>query len=160
MMSLELIPETVMCSAVQRTRIQNRMPVYARKRLKLIPVPCLPAVSLKFKCDAISHVTILFLSAGWTEWSNWTKCSVECGATGLKSRTRSCSEAEIGSLWCRCGGSSPVTSCIGCLTSDWQTVNQSETSISEPFIIGYHDETNLGFVQVEKCDSCRKFYRD
>ena len=56
MMSLELIPETVMCSAVQRTRIQNRMSVYARKRLKLIPVPCLPVVSLKLKCDAISHV--------------------------------------------------------------------------------------------------------
>ena len=96
-------------------------------------------------------------SAGWTNWSSWTKCSIECGGTGLKSRTRSCSDAEIGSQWCRCGGSSPIIGCAGCLNSGWHKItNQSEASISEPVINGYHDETNLGYVQVEKCDSCRK----
>lgn len=95
--------------------------------------------------------------AGWTDWSNWTKCTVECGATGLKSRTRSCSEAEIGSKWCRCGASSPVISCVGCLTSDWSIMNKSETNISDIFIPGYHDESDLGYLQVEKCDACRKY---
>ena len=104
--------------------------------------------------DIIEYTYIL---AGWTEWSNWTKCSLECGETGLKSRTRSCSGAEIGSKWCRCGVSSPDIGCVGCLTSDWTKMNESETDILDLNIPGYHDESDLGYFQVEKCDACRKY---
>ena len=103
------------------------------------------------------RIEYTYILAAWTEWSNWTKCSVECGETGLKSRTRSCSGAEIGSKWCRCGFSSPDIGCVGCLTSDWTKINETETDILDPIISGYHDESDLGYLQVEKCDACRKY---
>ena len=36
-------------------------------------------------------------------------------------------------------------------------MNKSETSISDKVIPGYHDESDLGYLQVEKCDACRKY---
>ena len=149
MKNLELILETAPCFADQQIKIQILVPTLTKLNL----ARCQHVVSIN--SNFISRNNIFL--AGWTDWSNWTKCTVECGATGLKSRTRSCSEAEIGSKWCRCGASSPVISCVGCLTSDWSIMNKSETNISDIFIPGYHDESDLGYLQVEKCDACRKY---
>lgn len=179
-----LILETVLCYVDQPIRIQIRIRVGKLAKLSLArcqPVVSTPVghsndvdniMSLKSVINIIemsptsvtniySHlydiIEYTYILAGWTEWSNWTKCSVECGETGLKSRTRSCSGAEIGSKWCRCGVSSPDIGCVGCLTSDWTKMNESETDILDLIIPGYHDESNLGYLQVEKCDACRKY---
>ena len=36
-------------------------------------------------------------------------------------------------------------------------MRESETDILDPIIPGYHDESDLGYLQVEKCDACRKY---
>ncbi|XP_072035679.1 coadhesin-like [Amphiura filiformis] len=46
----------------------------------------------------------LKLDGAWIEWTPWTTCSIRCGGTGTRSRTRSCTDPEP-----LCGG----MDCVG-----------------------------------------------
>ena len=37
------------------------------------------------------HDIILLVNGAWSGWTGWSSCSITCGDSGTKSRTRSCS---------------------------------------------------------------------
>ncbi|KAG8440758.1 hypothetical protein GDO86_006483 [Hymenochirus boettgeri] len=78
--------------------------------------------SVRFLCPIVIHPTIPKLS--WSEWSTWSKCSANCGGTGLQTRTRTCLAEEQWQEQCngpteegkRCTGKTCTVCDISCST--------------------------------------------
>ena len=65
----------------------------------------------------------------WSSWGAWSNCPAECGSTGVRVRTRSCSDPApaYGGLYCR-GSHEETKTCMGeaCDTSTYSMFSRED----------------------------------
>ena len=76
--------------------------------LKIIVFKALPLKKFFFLTFLFPYS--LTVNGSWSEWGDWSSCSLTCGEGGIKKRTRTCTNPPPANGGLDCAGSAEETS--------------------------------------------------